>query len=168
VYACSCLLLSFAAGAAASWSAQLETGAKVSVDPQTNRVTVQSEGVSTPLWDGVHRLSDGTTITVRAGQVVPTAAILDARQQPEPPLDDPARAWVGSPIIGLSPCEQLVRQVCGVSELCATAEACAPARQLLQQESAERAAGNPDVMVYSSGQCMEALKDAQFFKPCLH
>jgi len=56
--------------------------------------------------------------------------------------------------------------VCGVNDSCAETEACGAARQLLQREQAERANGKMDVMGYSSGQCMEALKDQQFFQAC--
>lgn len=151
----------------AQWQSTLSEGGRVSVDPKTNRVTVTRDGVTMPLWDGVHTLSDGTTLTVRAGQAVPTEAILQSRQQPEPPLADPALGWVGSPIVGLSPCEQLERRVCGVNGLCKESEACGVAAQLLSAEHDERASGNADVMSYSSGRCMEALSDQGFFGACL-
>jgi hypothetical protein len=151
----------------AAWKGQLDRGGQVRVDPDSNRVTVTRDGVTTPLWDGVHRLQDGTVITVRSGQVVPNEAILRARDKPPAPLTDQAEAWVGYRIEGESPCERLVRQVCGADEACAKAPACDPARQLLDMEQQERAANHtPDTMTYSSGQCMEAAKDKQFFRVC--
>lgn len=150
----------------AQWQSTLSDGGQVSVDPKTNRATLTRDGVTTPLWDGVHSLSDGSTLTVRAGQAVPNEAILKSRQQPEPPVADPALGWVGSPIVGLSPCEQLERRVCGVNGLCKEAEACSVAAQLLSAEQDERASGKADVMTYSSGRCMEALSDQVFFKAC--
>jgi hypothetical protein len=152
----------------AEWRSQLEAGGQVSVDPTTNRATVTRQGVSTPLWDGVHRLEDGSVITVRSGQVVPNQSILRAREQPPEPVTDQAQAWVGTPIVGLSPCEQLVRRVCGDQQQCSQAPACGPAQQLLDMERDERAKSlNPDSMSYSSGQCQEAARDPEFFRQCL-
>lgn len=167
--ACLALLYVLAAvgpPAGAAWSAQLEDGGQVRVDPQSNRVTVTRDGVTTPLWDGVHRLQDGSVITVRSGQVVPNEDILRARK-PQPPVTDQAQAWVGQTIQGESPCERLVREICGERGQCETSPACDPARQLLDMEHRERAGSErPDLMTYSSGQCMEAAKDRQFFRAC--
>jgi hypothetical protein len=151
----------------AEWKARLDSGGQVAVDPESNRATVTRDGVTTPLWDGVHRLEDGSVITVRSGQVVPNEAILRARDQPKPPVTDQAQAWVGQVIQGESPCERLVRQVCGERQQCGQASGCNPARQLLEMERDERAkAWSPDTMTYSSGQCMEAAKDQQLFAHC--
>lgn len=152
----------------AQWKAQLDSGGQVSVDPQSNRATVTRGGVTTPLWDGVHRLQDGSVITVKSGQVVPNEAILRAREQPvKPPVTDQAQTWVGQVIQGESPCERLVRQVCGDTQQCGQAPGCNPARQLLAMEREERSKSRaPDTMTYSSGQCMEAAKDLQLFRPC--
>jgi hypothetical protein len=156
-----------ASPAFAEWTSQLEAGGKVSVDPTTNRATVTRQGVSTPLWDGVHRLQDGSVITVRSGQVVPNEEILRAREQRPKALTDEAQAWVGTPIVGLSPCEKLVRRVCGDTQQCSQAPACDPARQLLDMERQERAnSTHPGSMTYSSGQCQEATRDTEFFRQC--
>ena len=164
----SVMLLMLATQLQAQWSSTLEGGGTVIVDPRTNQATVLRDGVSTPLWDGVHRLSDGSTLTVRAGQAIPTEAILKARR-PDEPVSDPAEGWVGSPIVGLSPCEKLERRVCGVNGLCKQAEACQMARQLLDEERKEHSAsGSPDVMTYSSGRCQQALRDDLNFKACVH
>ncbi len=157
-----CVPLAFA-----EWTSQLEAGGKVRVDPTTNRATVTRHGVSTPLWDGVHQLQDGSVITVHNGQVVPNEDILRAREQPPAPVTDQAQVWVGTPIIGLSPCERLVRRVCGEAQQCSQAPACGPAQQLLDMERDERAKShNPGSMTYSSGQCQEAAKDTEFFRQC--
>lgn len=149
----------------AEWSSRLEAGGEVNVDPRTNRATITRDGVTTPAWDGVHQLQDGSTLTIRAGQAVPNQEILRARQQPPPAVTDQASAWVGTPIVGFSPCEQLVRRVCGKNQGCEAEPACKPARQLLDMEEEERS-GSPQNMTYSSGQCMEALKDSEFFGQC--
>ncbi len=167
-YVCAGVMLILTGPLHAQWTSSLEGGGTVTVDPDTNRATVTRGGVSTTLWDGVHRLSDGSTLTVRAGQALPNEAIIKSRRQLQEPIDDPAMGWVGSPIVGLSPCEQLERKVCGVSGLCKQAEACDMARQLLAKENDERAdASSPDVMTYSSGRCGESLRDELYFKACV-
>ncbi len=154
--------------ARAEWTSELAGGGRVSVDPATNRATVTRGGVTTPLWDGVHRLKDGSAITVRSGQVVPNAGILRERHpRPPEPRPDEARKWVGQPIVGASPCERLVRNVCGDQGECAGAPACAPARHLLVEERRERSQSpTPDRMTYSSGQCRVAAGDKAFFRAC--
>lgn len=169
-YALAGLLSVLVVGAqplSADWQAQLEQGGQVSVDPRSNRVTVTRDGVTTPLWDGVHRLRDGSVIRVRAGQIVPNEAILRAREQPPAPVSDPAQAWVGQPIQGSSPCERLVERVCGPRGRCADSPACDPAHQLLDRERAERADSDaPGTMTYTSGQCLQADRDTGFFRTC--
>ena len=148
---------------AADWTTRLQDGSTVTVDPDTNRATVTRGGVTTPLWDGAHRTQDGSLLIIQHGLATPNDAIIEMRR--EPPLD--AKDWEGAPITGYSPCEQLVRQVCGRQDECVTAMACGPARQLLDMEREERAASrNPGLMTYSSGQCMQARDDREFFAPC--
>ena len=43
---------------AADWQAERYGGGQITVDPDTNRATLNRNGVETPLWDGVHRLED--------------------------------------------------------------------------------------------------------------
>ena len=98
---------------AEQWATRLETGAGVRVDPSTNRAVVNWRGAETQLWDGIHRLEDGSTLIVRDGRVVPNENILQARRAPGP--ETTPSDWEGVPIAGYSPCEQLVRKVwrCG-------------------------------------------------------
>ncbi len=152
----------------AQWSSTLEEGGTVTVDPRTNQATLLRDGVSTPLWDGVHKLSDGSTLTVHAGQAMPDDVIPKARQQSGDRATDPARKWVGNPIVGLSPCEQLKRRVCGVNGLCKQTASCDMAQQLLSDESKERSASSSsDVMTFSSGHCQLALQDDLAYKACV-
>jgi hypothetical protein len=155
---------------AEQWSGTLKGGGQVVVDPRTNRITVERNGVQTQLWDGVHRLQDGTSITVRSGQVVPNKQILRSREErglPEEGEGTSAEMWIGAPIVGYSPCEKLVRRVCGEDEQCAQQDGCSAARQLLEMEQQERAADpTPNRMTYASGQCQEADRDRQFFASC--
>jgi len=148
---------------AAEWSSTLEDGSTVTVDPDSNRATVNRNGVSTPLWNGVHRMQDGSSLIVNHGIAVPTESIMESRRVPPPKTEE----WEDVNIIGYSPCEQLVRQVCGQQDQCADAEACDPARQLLVMEQQERSASsNPNLMTYTSGQCLNAIKDREYFGRC--
>jgi hypothetical protein len=148
---------------AADWTSRLQDGSTVTVDPDTNRATVTRGGVTTPLWDGAHRLQDGSLLITNGGVATPNAAIIESRRQPPPETED----WQDAPIVGFSPCEQLVRLVCGRQDQCMTAEACAAARQLLDMEREERAASrNPNLMTFTSGQCLKARDDSEYFMAC--
>jgi hypothetical protein len=131
------------------------------VDLGSNRATVTSpEGVTTPLWDGVHRLQDGSTVTVRSGLVVPNQAMLEVR------------AGVPQPFVteGASACLRLVRKTCGLHDECADQASCSPARQLLdieREEEKERATyGSLQTFSRTLIQCQEGLADEGFFVPC--
>ena len=164
----SLLLASLPGGLqAAQWSASLKDGGTVTVDPQTNRATVRRNGVETPLWDGVHQLEDGSTLTIRSGTAIPTQSILRARQLPESPEPPVADQGPGIPIIGDSPCERLAQRVCGTNRACGAVTACGAVEQLLNMERNERkAAASPDVMTPSSKQCLQADKDRAYFVTC--
>jgi len=152
---------------AAGWSAPLVGGGEVRVDPRTNRATILRGGVETQLWDGTHRLQDGSTLIIRSGQAVPNADILGSRRLPDQPERPTAEQWIGVPIAGYSPCERLVRRVCGLAQECSSTEACDPARQLLEMEQQERMANDsPNYMTHASGQCQEANQDKAFFVSC--
>jgi hypothetical protein len=152
---------------AAGWSAPLVGGGEVRVDPRTNRATILRGGVETQLWDGAHRLRDGSTLIIRSGQAVPNTAILQSRRTPEQAERPRAEQWIGVPIVGYSPCERLARRVCGLSEECASAKACDLVRQLLKMEQQERKTNdNPNYMTHASGQCQEADQDKAFFVSC--
>jgi hypothetical protein len=171
VAALACLLaLAVTNVVADAWTGQLKGGGQVTVDPRTNRTTVNRGGVEVPLWDGVHVLQDGSTITVRSGQVVPNQEILQHRGQPGMPelADRPsAEMWIGAPIVGASPCEKLVGRVCGEDRACSGQEGCVAAEQLLKFEKEERAASaSPNRMTLASGQCQEADRDRSFFSSC--
>jgi hypothetical protein len=69
--------------------------------------------------------------------------------------------------VGYSPCEQLVRLVCGRQDQCLTAESCGLARQLLDMELEEREANrNRNLMTYTSGQCLKVQDDRELFVSC--
>jgi hypothetical protein len=148
---------------AAEPSFRLQRGGVVTVDPDTNRATVTQRGVTTPLWDGTHRLEDGSVLIINRGVTVPNRAILDSRQLPPAEAED----WEGAPIAGYSPCEKLARRVCGKENQCEEIEGCTLARQLLDMEQGERAASeNRNRMTYTSGQCLNVVKDIELFPVC--
>lgn len=151
--------------AADPWTGELRGGGEVRVDPNTNRPTVIIDGEKTQLWDGVHRLEDGRELTVESGRVVPNKEILRTRE-PWPEPASPAAEGEGKPIVGTSPCNQLVQKVCGPDASCADSAACGPARQLLDMEREEqRRLGTPQRQVSTTAKCIEALND-DFFSPC--
>lgn len=161
------LLTSLLAGPATGqerWGATLEQGQRIHVDPRTNRVTVQTRGGERQLWDGVHRLEDGSTITVRSGVVVPTRpyeSFKEAQRHPAGPMAD----------AGPAACLRLIRRTCGLHDECADSPACGPARQLLEIYREERGGVSAE-RAYGEGylpaqvQCRQALDDLEFFAPC--
>jgi hypothetical protein len=155
--------LSVSTSITADWSSGLQGGGTVTVDPDTRRATITRDGVSSPLWNGVHRLQDGSAMIINNGEVV-TGLSADAPHQLPPP--EPAD-WEGMPIVGYSPCEQLTHRVCGLNNECASAAACNPAQQLLTMERGERSkAKDGSRMTFTSGQCEKSLHDESYFSRC--
>lgn len=149
---------------ASAWNSSLSGGrGEVTVDT-SNRATVKQGGVERPLWDGTHRLEDGTTLIIRQGIAVPNPAILESRDQLQPPE---AEDWEGVRIVGTSPCERLERKVCGPENECLATEACTAVSQLVDREWDERRAShNAGYMTPTSSQCKLALEDTEFFVRC--
>ena len=150
--------------AAEGWTSSLMGGGVVTVDPDTQRAMVTRDGVTTQLWNGVHRMQDGSVLIVNQGEVVPgVPATSPLHQLPPPEAEDRE----GALIAGHSPCEQLTHYVCGPHDECATAEACGASRQLLAMEQQERArAADPSRMTYTSVQCLKARNDMTYFSTC--
>jgi hypothetical protein len=109
-----------------------------------------------PLWDGTHRLEDGSVIIVRDGQAVPTESMMNS--------------WTAEP--GSQPllqdryCDQLVRKVCGFHDECARSRPCVLARQLLGMEREEQrrlpmGAGRR-AQTMSGDKCQDALSNLAF------
>lgn len=148
---------------AGNWNSQLQGGGTVSVDPATNRATVTRGGITSQLWDGAHRLQDGTILITHHGVAIPNESILQSREIQPPEAEE----WEDVRIVGTSPCEKLVHRVCGEQDQCTDAEACDPSRQLLVMETEERnTSKNRSLMSYTSGQCLKAMKDRDFFTTC--
>jgi len=143
---------------------KLQKGGEITVDPNTNRATVTRGGVTSPLWDGTHRLDDGSVLIINQGVTVPNRTILESRRRlPTPEAED----WEGAQIAGYSPCEKLARRVCGQENQCGEIEGCTLATQLLDMEQDERAASeNRNRMTYTSGQCQHVITDVELFPIC--
>ncbi len=143
---------------APSWSRTTDRGTPISIDPTTNKAVIaRPDGVVRPLWDGVHRLDDGTTLTVRAGVVVEDPDMSASRREPPPLVQDPGT---------VSPCVTLTRRVCGINRECGSAAGCELASQLLkfeQDERTERPGATPTTILY---QCREALTNPATFPAC--
>jgi hypothetical protein len=144
------------AGAQQPWERTLQGGGQVHVDPRTGKAQITtSRGATGMLWDGVHKLEDGTTMIVRDGVVVPDRAMVQARRAP-------ARA----PEAGtLSPCVILERQSCGLYGECAQTVSCGLARQLLSFEKGDSGNGH-QALLWSQARCQDALSQPDTFKPC--
>jgi hypothetical protein len=157
------LMLPVLALSAGDWSSQLKSGGTVTVDPTTNRATITRGGITSQLWDGAHRMQDGSILITHHGVAIPNESILQSREIQPPQTEE----WEGVRIVGTSPCERLVRRVCGDKSQCSDAEACNPSQQLLEMETGERnASKNHGLMTYTSGQCLKAMKDREFFTTC--
>lgn len=138
------------------WSGALYGGGKLEVDPDSRRAVRYKNGTAVQMWDGTHRLDDGSVVIVRDGEAVPTESMIDAWRAP-PPM---------RPALTGRYCDQLVRKVCGYDNACSFDEACVQARQLLRDEREEqrrmplKSGTHPQTT--SSGRCSQALTDAAF------
>jgi hypothetical protein len=144
-----------------AWRGELQTGGQVVVDPESHRAMREDGGTARPLWDGVHRLEDGSTVIVRDGVAVPT--------------EDMYRAWSGGvapqPVYAERWCKQLVRKTCGFDDACDNTAACLQARTLLADAERERrelflasgpGTGADTAPTATEPRCREALADPAF------
>ncbi|MEG7523316.1 MAG: hypothetical protein M3H12_09470 [Chromatiales bacterium] len=136
-----------------AWEGNLLGGGSVTIDPVTNKATRSSEGVTSQLWDGVHRLENGAVIIVRDGVVVRDVLLLESQRQQQ--MEEEREA-----------CTLLARKVCGRNDECRKHPACNPARQLLkleQEEAQQQWDGRPSE---SSRLCLDALTNSDYFQTC--
>jgi hypothetical protein len=152
----------------ASWDTELANGQQLSVDPTTNRAVIQSDdGRGRPLWDGVHRLRDGSTITVRSGVMVPNEEIeILGRIGPADAVKtEPGQSSTVSPTAADDCCNELVLKTCGLRNTCGQSEPCQLSRQLkaLQRQPCDMSQDNPG---WAEARCREALDDDEQFSAC--
>ncbi|CAK0774238.1 exported hypothetical protein [Gammaproteobacteria bacterium] len=141
--------------AIADSNTHLQDGTPILIDENSRTVYVLEGTVRRPLWDGVHRLENGSTFTVNGGILINEFRSPEARS--------PRHGPPGAP----SSCEVLVTRVCGSDNHCAANPGCPAARQFLQMEEKERAPGDPpSIMTPTSDSCAEALGDAAYFASC--
>ncbi|MEJ1342523.1 MAG: hypothetical protein RPU14_10730 [Candidatus Sedimenticola sp. (ex Thyasira tokunagai)] len=138
----------------------LNDGSSVTVDPTTGKAVRHTDGGSTPLWDGTHRLKDGSVVIIRDGIAISGA---DTKQTETMPANETTEKVETSPSMAVSPCMKLMVKVCGFNGACSQSPACSPARQLVQLEREDAWRGSPGE---SFGQCTNALKQEDFFTPC--
>jgi hypothetical protein len=167
------------------WETRLNNGQPIVIDPATNRaVIMDGVGQGRPLWDGVHRLHDGTTITIRSGVAVPNSSFGRQPSLPAPSSDESAAPegtssppsaphapddlsldgfTSGSPHEGH--CDHLLLKTCGLNRTCGDADACQLAEQLrsMQRQSPDPRLGNTG---WAEGRCREALQDDAVFPAC--
>lgn len=150
-------LLGLQAALAGSWTGTLHDGSVLKIDPETRRPMRYDHGGPSPMWDGTHRLEDGSVVIIRDGTIVPTQSMLET--------------WAAEP--GAEPrmrdrhCEQLVRKTCGFHEECATTQPCVLARQLRRLERDEQRRAPFDASRHppdtdATGECLDALRHAAF------
>ncbi|QIK37094.1 hypothetical protein GWK36_02720 [Caldichromatium japonicum] len=144
---------------AAHWGARLSDGARIEVESGTHRAWRLEAGQRAPLWDGVHRLEDGSVVIVRDGVAVPTEPMLRAWESPPPRQEETDERTLG-------PCSALIERVCGADGRCGETEPCRLARELLQIGRETLPAELKQPLSPSVGsQCSEALGNP-FFIPC--
>lgn len=136
-----------------AWEGGLLGGGRITIDSVTNKATRLSEGVSSQLWDGVHRLDNGAVIIVRDGVVVRDVILLESQQQQQ--IEEEREA-----------CGLLVRKVCGQHDECSGHPACNPAQQLLALEQEEAQHQWDGHARESSRLCLDALTQNDYFQTC--
>lgn len=142
------------AAAGEPWRGRLQGGGEVWVDPETHRAMGGFDGVERPLWDGVHRLEDGSTVIIRDGIAVPTEPMYEAWRRAERPR----------PVLAERYCEQLVRKTCGFDDACSSTAACVRARSLRTDAARERHQGRSAAQPPTAAveRCRQALDDPAF------
>ncbi len=119
-----CVLLCLVAGRgmAADWRAALQDGSQVEIDPETHKAWRLDGAERAPLWDGVHRLADGSVVIIRDGTAVPNEEMVETWRQPTRETSVP---------IG-SPCDALVKQACGEDYGCGSLRALSSCQRALR------------------------------------
>lgn len=141
-----------------TWTGGLRDGSQVQIDPLTNKATRFGEKGASQLWDGTHRLNDGSVIIVRDGIVISGGSKTGT---------EPAAGEIKIvPSRQISSCTSLVIKVCGFSGACNDHPACSPARQLMKLEQDEARQSSRSGLNQTTAQCKEALSNEKFFSAC--
>ncbi|NBC12236.1 MAG: hypothetical protein GVY09_02610 [Gammaproteobacteria bacterium] len=146
---------------AQTWRGELQGGGEIVVEPGSHRALREQNGRTRQLWDGVHRLEDGSTVTVRDGVAVPTQDMYRAWRRDAAPEPVHAQDW----------CKQLMRKTCGFDDACDNAGACLQARSLFAEAQRERrerritrgpGADTDLAPTATAERCRAALSEAEF------
>jgi len=148
------------ASLAQTWTGSLQGGGLVTVDPNTNKATLFTDKGSTQMWDGAHRLQDGSVIIIDNGIVTSGAG------SHQTPITPPVAMEPGDSAPSSSVCVELVIKVCGFNGECSDQPACSPARQLMQLERDEAWQSRSQGPNKTSVQCREALQNEGYFIHC--
>lgn len=140
---------------AETWHSELVNGSKAQADSQTRKPTANLDGISTPLWDGVHTLEDGSIVIVRNGVIVPNEAIYHAWSAADHSQTEQT----------LNECEILTRRVCGLNNSCTGNKACSLAQQLQKLWETDPDADNA-LFLNGKNECHKALINSTAFPPC--
>jgi hypothetical protein len=146
VLALGCLLATPLAARADPWSGTLHDGSQLRVDPDTHRAIRDQGGAERPMWDGTHRLDDGSVVIIRDGTAVPTKQMMETWDGGAEPKDAAQAA----------DCARLVQRVCGPQDACGSADACLSARKLRDEAVPAGAAAAGEQA------CAKALSDPAF------
>jgi hypothetical protein len=130
---------------AQGWTGTLRDGSQLHVDPETRRAVRDQGGFQTQMWDGTHRLENGSVVIIKDGTAVPTRGMLETWD-----AGPPQAAQVRPE------CERLVQRVCGPQDACGQAGPCLSARKLMQDAGTEGQAGGGEEA------CVKALSDSAF------
>jgi len=142
-----------------SWTKGLERGGVVKIDPTTNKATIYDDRGSAQLWDGTHRLENGSVIIVEDG-------IVRSGGGEGPSSSLPVTSEPGISQAGSSTCVELVIKVCGFNGECRDTKACSPARQLMQLEKEEAWQTRSQGPNQTSAECRKALSNENYFARC--
>ncbi len=148
--------------AAQEWSGRLHDGSTIRVDPNTNQATGAGSAGERPLWDGVHRMEDGSVIIVKDG-VVTSRPLSAPPTGSDPATDSATTASNGRP---LSQCVQLMVKVCGFNGQCDGSDSCGLARQLVKLEQEELWQNRGENPSQTARQCTQSLQDEEHFQAC--
>jgi hypothetical protein len=141
---------------AETWEGRLQRGGQIIVDPYTHRAMRNENGMQRPMWDGVHRLDDGSAVIIRDGIAIPTEQMYQAWSEGGRP----------QPMFEERYCDQLVHKTCGFDNACNNSASCLRARTLLADEGREQreqplTAGSYPLTA-TSELCRAALTDPAF------
>ena len=153
------------AGPVSGWQAQLADGQTLTVDPANQRATVGTgDNGSRNLWDGVHRLKDGTVVTIRRGVMVPNTSFLNATEPAVEAVAPPPLGTQSLPIDHDRSCGKLLLRSCGLNNECSQNTACGLARQLSLLQ--RKAFSETDDRRWPVEQCAKALQYTENFQAC--